>query len=160
MKEKKELSVATTSPLIAESLIRHTRSCRIELIGGKLQAHTTALHGPETLARIAELDVDWAVLSPLSMCIKKGACYFHQADADTSLLMQRHSKKSMMLCDSSKFGVPSRFSGQTTRGVDVFVTDDSGQLGFVEIENKLKNSRIFRALSKGTDTEEFILLDS
>ncbi|SDR34217.1 DeoR/GlpR family DNA-binding transcription regulator [Pseudovibrio sp. Tun.PSC04-5.I4] len=160
LKEKKELSVATTSPLIAESLVRHTRSCQIELIGGKLEAHTTALHGPETLARIAELEVDWAVVSPVSMCIQNGACYFHQADADTSLLMQRHSKKSMMLCDSSKFGVPSRFPGHTTHGVDVFITDNSGELGFAEIENKLTNSRIFRALSKGTDTEEFILLDS
>lgn len=160
LSHKKDLSIATTSPMIAENLIRHTRNCRIELIGGKLETHTTALHGEETLERIAELDVDWAVVSPISLCIQKGACYFHKADADTSMLMQKSAQQTMMLCDSSKFGVPSRYPAQTPESVDVFVTDSNSQLGYEEIKEHLKDARVFHAVSNDADSEDFILLDS
>ena len=160
LKEKKGLSVATTSPLIAESLVRHSRTCNVELIGGRLEAHTTALHGEETQARIKNLQVDWAILSPTSVCIQKGACYFHKVDADTSLLMQRSAKKAMMLGDHSKFGIPSRHSAQTPQGVDVFITDKSENSGFSEIAHHLKKARVFYAIAEDVDSEDFILLNS
>ncbi|KZL03141.1 MULTISPECIES: DeoR/GlpR family DNA-binding transcription regulator [unclassified Pseudovibrio] len=160
LKEKKNLSIATTSPLIAESLVRHSRTCSVELIGGRLEAHTTALHGEETQARIRDLKVDWTILSPTSMCIQKGACYFHKVDAETSLLMQRSAQKTMMLSDSSKLGVPSRYTAQTMQGVDVFITDNNGELGFAEVDHHLRKARVFHAISEDADSEDFILLNS
>ncbi len=160
LKEKKNLSIATTSPLIAESLVRHSRTCNVELIGGRLEAYTTALHGDETHARIRDLDADWSILSPTSICTRKGACYFHKVDAETSSLMQRSAKKTMMLSDSSKLGVPSRYSAQTIQGVDVFITDNNGELGFAEVSHHFEKTNVFHAIPEEADNEDYVLLNS
>ncbi len=160
LKEKRDLSITTPSPLIAESLVRHNSGLfSIELIGGRLGIHTTALYGEETLARLRDLEVDWAIMSPTSLCIEKGASYFHEVDAQISLMMQQSAQKTMMLCDSSKFGVPSRYSGQTERGVDVFITENHGEVGFSEIEHHLKNARVFRGVLEDTDGDEFTFFE-
>ncbi len=160
LKEKKGLSIATTSPMIAESFARHSQSSKVELIGGVLTSFTTALHGEETQARIRELDVDWAILSPSSICIEKGICYYHEVDAEISLVMQQQAKKSMLLCDSSKMGVPSRFSAQTALGPDAFVTDSGADLPMTEVGQHFANARVFYAILEETEGEDLFFLNS
>lgn len=160
LKEKRDLSIATPSPLIAESLVRHNSGLfSIELIGGRLGTQTTALYGEETLARIRDLKADWAITSPTSVCVENGASYFQEVDAQISLIMQQSARKTMMLCDSSKFGVPNRYSAQTERGVDVFITEDHEEIGFSEIEHHLKNARVFRGVLEDTDGDEFTFFE-
>ncbi|MDP1007270.1 DeoR/GlpR transcriptional regulator, partial [Klebsiella pneumoniae] len=63
--QREDLIVITNSLAAATALARHAGN-EVHLLGGRLETDVPATYGEQTVAEIGRLQVDWALVSPVS----------------------------------------------------------------------------------------------
>lgn len=77
----------------------------IHCLGGKLQDNTLSLTGSSTCKRIDELNAELAILSCRGFSISRGMTEASEDEAQIKRSMMASAKRTILLCDNSKFEV-------------------------------------------------------
>jgi len=72
--------------------------------GGRLRQHNMALIGSPTCHRIKEINADIAFISCRGLDLDKSITEASEEEAEVKRAMQSNARRSVLLCDSSKFG--------------------------------------------------------
>lgn len=154
------IRISTTSPLIAQSIVVQHRAAVVEVISGRLTSGNSNLHGTDALQRIGEIEADWAILSPVGLNADQGLAYYFREDARVCEAMNLHAKKTMVLADSFKLGVPSRFPFIPSKPVDLLVTDSGSSTELEAVCEALQPKEVLLADPDTEDVSELTLLDT
>ncbi|MDD7910189.1 MULTISPECIES: hypothetical protein [Pseudovibrio] len=154
------ISISTTSPLIAQSIVVQKHYIEVEVISGSLTPGNSNLHGPEAINRIEQIDADWSIISPVSLNAEQGLAYYFREDILVCEAMQRNGKKTMVIADSYKFGVPSRFSSNVPMEIDLLVTDAGSPAELDAVCKVLKPKEVLLADPETEERSELTLLDT
>jgi DeoR/GlpR family transcriptional regulator of sugar metabolism len=115
-------------PLFAELQRRHPR-LRVALHGGE-SLRTGSLVGPLALASLADVRVDWAVVSCLGVMEDEAAVYdAHPEEVAVKRAYLERARHRLLACDSSKFGVSGAYRFTSFAEFDLIVTEDGPRRG-------------------------------
>lgn len=115
--------IAGGLPLFAELQRRHPRM-RVALHGGE-PLRTGSLVGPLALASLAEVRVDWAVVSCLGVLEDEGALYdSHPEEVEVKRAYLERARHRLLVVDGSKFGLSGAYKFADLAAFDAVVTED------------------------------------
>jgi DeoR/GlpR family transcriptional regulator of sugar metabolism len=115
--------IAGGLPLYAELQRRHPQM-RVALHGGEA-LRTGSLVGPLALASLAEVRVDWAIVSCLGVVEDEGALYdSHPEEVEVKRAYLERARHRMLVVDCSKFGLSGAYKFTDLASFDVVVTEN------------------------------------
>lgn len=123
---KNQLTIITTSLMIAQEVMESSRH-RVFVLGGELRKGDFSLSGFLTLGGLNNFNADKAIIGAGGITVNSGITDYHPEEATVRSKMIEHSKYSIVVADSSKFGVTAMSSVCTLDRVGVIVTDDNLQ---------------------------------
>lgn len=129
--QREDLIVITNSLAAATALARHAGN-EVHLLGGRLETDVPATYGEQTVAEIGRLQVDWALVSPVSFDAVNGAMDYLWNEATVARAMLGRARQRVVLADSSKLGQASRVQICPAADVDVLVTDGEADPAVLE----------------------------
>lgn len=112
----------TNSLPIAATLSTRTQA-GVHLLGGTVRGVTQACVGAPVVAALAHLRVDVAFLGTNGLSAQHGLSTPDVDEAQVKQQMVASARRTVLLCDSSKFGVETTTSFAGLDDVDVLVTD-------------------------------------
>ena len=121
LKKKKSLTLITNSArAIAESL-----DCPHTLLstGGILKPNALALTGAAAGKMLENYFVDFAFISCKGIDLKKGVLESNEEEGAIKQLMIKQARRTILLCDHSKFGAPAFFKICDVNSLDGLITD-------------------------------------
>jgi len=107
------------------------------LLGGRYSDEVPATFCELTLANIRGFYVDYAVISPTAIHLEHGLTYYKLDECEVARAMVCRAKKTIVLADSSKFGVTSRVRLDDIGTAHVLVTNTGVAQGVL---NRLRAS--------------------
>ncbi|HXY40539.1 MAG TPA: DeoR/GlpR family DNA-binding transcription regulator [Vicinamibacteria bacterium] len=120
--------VAGGLPLFTELQRRHPRM-RVALHGGE-PLRTGSLVGPLAIASLAEVRVDWAVVSCLGVMEDEAAIYdAHPEEVQVKRAYLEHARRRLLAVDSSKFGVSGAYRFTSFDAFDAIVSEEGVRKG-------------------------------
>lgn len=119
---KKGITVITNSANLPP-LLSGTENTVLSL-GGEMRGSSMALVGLWTMNAINTVRVDVAILGSDGFSWRKGPCTPSYAEAEVKKAMMEHSKKTVVLSDSSKFQKSAIMEFCEWKDVDLLITDD------------------------------------
>ncbi|CAM3703960.1 DeoR/GlpR family DNA-binding transcription regulator [Roseateles saccharophilus] len=128
---QREGLIVITNSLDAAMVLACHRRHEVHLLGGRLEDDVPATYGEQTVAEIARLQVDWALVSPVGIDAANGAMDYLWHEATVARAMLGRARQRVVLADASKLGQASRVQICPPAEVDVLVTDggaDAAQL--------------------------------
>lgn len=100
-----ERHVVTGSLPLFTALVRQAPHLRVSLTGGEPHVRTGSLVGPLAIASLGDSRFDFAVMSCLSVMEDEGSVFVASAEeASVKRAYLEHARKTVLACDSSKFG--------------------------------------------------------
>jgi DeoR family fructose operon transcriptional repressor len=119
----RRVTLFTHSVPIAARLVAHP-GVDLHLLPGHVRATTQAAVGPATVAAIAALRVDVAIVGANGVSVEHGLSTPDPEEAATKRALVAAGRKVVVLADSTKVGLESTVSFAALRDADVLVTDD------------------------------------
>lgn len=119
---RRELTVVTTSPVIATTLLGR-RGHKVYLAGGELRAEIGAAVGPEALALIREFRADCAILSIGGIDPEAGLMDFDLDESRIARAMIEAAARTLVVADRTKHGTKARIRVCGLDAIDELVTD-------------------------------------
>ena len=115
--------IVITNSLEAATVLARQPGNEVRLLGGRIETDVPATYGEQTVAEIGRLQVDWALVSPVSFDAVNGAMDYLWNEATVARAMLSRARQRVVLADSSKLGQASRIQICPTVEIDVLVTD-------------------------------------
>ncbi len=134
LKLKKQITVVTNN-LSALSILMGSEYIQIVVPGGTVDKKEMALCGYNCLEEISSYSFDLSFLSINAFHTMQGFSDFRFQEIDIIKAMMKHSKQSVAVMDSNKFGKLSKKIFLSTKDIDLLITDD-------KIESAIKNQLI------------------
>lgn len=116
------LTVATNGLEILSILKGHA-GVRLVSCGGEMRTNYDEFTGPITLNSISQFYADTFFLSCRAISLKAGATETNSANAAIKKQFKKHSKRCILLCDSSKFDQEFFYRSLEFDEIDYLVTD-------------------------------------
>ena len=123
LSDKKDLIILTISLMIAKELTDFP-GCRVFVLGGELRQGELSVSGFLTQDNLNLFYADKAIIGAGGITIESGITDYHPEEASIRRLMIGRSKYSIVVCDSSKFGVTAMNSICPLDAIGVLVTDN------------------------------------
>ncbi|WP_341302111.1 DeoR/GlpR family DNA-binding transcription regulator [Lysinibacillus sp. FSL H8-0500] len=120
---KRNLTIVTNSLPIANEIIDFS-DFEVIIIGGQVRKNEKSLFGPLAYRGIEKIYVDKGFFGVSGVDIQAGFTNIHMGESEVSRLMIQHSKKNIVMADSSKFNIVSMNQIASIEQVDVLVTDE------------------------------------
>lgn len=120
---RREDLIVITNSLDAATVLARQPGNEVRLLGGRLETDVPATYGEQTVAEIGRLQVDWALVSPVSFDAVNGAMDYLWNEATVARAMLSRARQRVVLADSSKLGQVSRIQICPAVEVDVLVSD-------------------------------------
>ena len=121
LKKFKYLTVITNG-LNSALLLSKTTNANIFFLGGQISANSNSSIGCMALNNLNNFNADLAFFSASGIS-NDDICEHSIEQAAIKKLMIQKAKKSILLCDSSKFGTMSQTTFASFRDIDYFITD-------------------------------------
>lgn len=118
-----QIKVSTNSYAVASTIIGAENATEVHVIGGNLYADGQGSLGPIALAAVEGLEADWGVICPVGLSVDGELMYYVEEEAKFAQAIMASCKRTMVLCNSSKFGVPSRYVAGTCAQADMLIVD-------------------------------------
>lgn len=115
--------IVITNSLDAATALSRNAHHEVRLLGGRLETDVPATYGEQTVAEIGQLQVDWALVSPVGFDVVNGAMDYLWNEAAVARAMLGRARQRVVLADASKLGLASRIQICPAADVDVLVTD-------------------------------------
>ena len=119
--QRSRLTIVTNSLAAVAQLLDTDH--RLIVIGGEFRAISRTLVGPLTSDLIGAMHVDLAFLGTIGFCPEHGMTTTDPNEAFTKQQVLAHAAKTVLLADSSKFGVRSFARVGHAANIDVYVTE-------------------------------------
>lgn len=119
---RRDLTVVTTSPVIATTLLGRAGH-KVYLAGGELRPEIGAAVGPEALALIREFRADLAILSIGGIDAEGGLMDFDLDESRIARAMIEACARTLVVADRAKHGARARVRVCGLEAVDELVTD-------------------------------------
>ena len=116
------LTVMTNGARIAYAFADHPH-VKVYCSGGLLMHSLYSYHGTIAQRVLSGMHADLSFVSVKALDIGKGAFCANEEEAQVRHIMQQNSERSILLCNSKKFGRTSAFHLCALRDVDTIVTD-------------------------------------
>lgn len=123
LKGKANLKVLTTSAQIALDCMDELVSAQVFCTGGWMSSFARACTGESARQRIAEFHTDLLFFSARSISLENGITDVNEEDIYLKQQMMKGTRKSVFLCDSSKFDRTSYRLVCSVEDIDYLVTD-------------------------------------
>ena len=117
----------------------------VHQLGGQLDKDMPATYGEFTVAEIARLHVDLALISPTALCPQRGAMDYAWHEAGVARAMIAHARSCVLLADASKLGASSRMQVCAPAAVDILVTDGSADAEVLQALRDAGTGRVILA---------------
>ena len=133
---KDRLFVVTTAPNIALECIKNP-DITVYMTGGQLSSGNLSVSGINAISFLDQFNIDIAFMATSGVTMQNG---FTCGNFDESLIKKRVIEKAakvIMMMDSSKYGKSLPFTFATLSEIDVLVTDDNINGGFLEELGKI-----------------------
>ncbi|KZL18052.1 HTH-type transcriptional repressor GlcR [Pseudovibrio axinellae] len=155
----KNIRVSTNSYAVASTIIGAETAADIHVIGGNLYSEGQGALGPVALETVGELKADWGVICPVGVSVTGELMYYVEEEAKFARAVIASCKRLMVLCNSSKIGVPSRFVADPCARADLLVVDSG-------VESSTLNSLVAQGVKdvhvadvEAEASTEIVLLD-
>ncbi len=122
LQNRHELYVVTHSTAIAHMLSGRNNN-RVFLAGGELRATDGTAFGEDTLAFIKRFNVQYALLSVAAINVRSGFMLYDIQEADISGEAVKRAQMSIVVADSTKFGIRAPITIQSPQLIDMVVTE-------------------------------------
>lgn len=120
--DKKDITVITNSMMIAKDLADFP-SCRVYFLGGDVRKGELSTSGTLTNAAIMRFNADKAIIGAAGIALESGITDYNLEEAHVRAQMIERSKYSIVVADSSKFGVIAVDTVCMLDKVGVIITD-------------------------------------
>lgn len=117
-----DLYVVTNSIAVAHLLTARNNN-RVFLAGGELRAHDGGAFGKDALNFIKRFNLQYAIVSVAAINARSGFMLHDIEEADISDAAIARAQVSIVVADSSKFGIRVPITMQSAEKIDVLVTD-------------------------------------
>lgn len=131
LKLRKQITIVTNN-LSALSILTGSEYIDIVVPGGTVDKKELALCGYNCVEEISAYSFDLSFLAINALHPLKGFSDFRFQEIDIIKAMMKHSKQSIAVMDSNKFGKLSKKIFLSPKDIDLLITDD-------KIENSMKN---------------------
>ena len=124
------LTVVTTSPEVALALCEHER-CEVVMPGGRLNARTASLQGPEVLRLVESIRADLCVLGVCAISAEAGVTCAEFEEQAVKQAMVRQAGRTIAFATASKIGAVLPYRVADTRQLSQLFTtaeDDEAEL--------------------------------
>ena len=121
LSDRTGITIITNSFMIAKELAGSR--CRVFVLGGQLRGGELSLSGFLTSEALEHFNADKAIIGAGGITLDRGITDYHPEEAAVRRLMIEHSKYSIVVADSSKFGVVAMNAVSTLKEIGILVTD-------------------------------------
>ncbi|KZL25403.1 DeoR/GlpR family DNA-binding transcription regulator [Pseudovibrio sp. WM33] len=118
-----QIKVSTNSYAVASMMIGAETAADIHVIGGNLYTDGQGALGPIALGTVESLEADWGIICPVGLSTEGDLMYYVEEEAKFARAVMASCKRTMVLCNSSKIGVPSRFVANSCAQADMLIVD-------------------------------------
>lgn len=141
LKQKKSLTIITNSArAIADSLeMPHT----IISTGGILKPHALALTGDAAVKMLQNYYTDLAFISCKGIDMNKGVLESNEEEGAIKQIMIKHARRTILLCDHSKFEAPAFYKICEASAINCLITDLPPSAEWAEFFTKNKIDIIY-----------------
>ena len=133
LRERDGLTLITNDLLVAVRSAGHPTN-QLHVLGGALLNTVYTLVGPETVAGLAGLHVDWTLLGAEAVDVDAGITNINLIEVPIKRAMIAAAERTMLIADSSKFGRQALARVCSIGELSLVLTDDelpaSGRAGF------------------------------
>ena len=126
-----KLFVITTAPNIALECVKHA-DVSVFMTGGHLSSGNLSVSGVNAISFLDQINIDTAFMATSGVNVKNG---FTSGSYDESRIKMRAIEKAskvVMLMDSSKYGKSLPFTYASLSDINIMITDDKIDRGFLE----------------------------
>jgi DeoR/GlpR family transcriptional regulator of sugar metabolism len=142
LKDKKNLKVSTAGiPLAYElwNLSMRKKDLEVSVCGGLIRSNSSIYVGPHAIDFFNNINADIAFLSPVGVSVDKGISTATDLDAELMRSIIDCSKKTILICDSTKFGKYSYINVAPLTKFKEIITDKALDNDYY---NKIKDNDI------------------
>jgi DeoR/GlpR family transcriptional regulator of sugar metabolism len=142
LKDKKNLQVSTAGIPIADELWRlmsFKKDLVVSVSGGIVRSGSGIYIGPHAVSYFKSINVDKAFISAEGVSPERGITTVAQYDSELIKAMVESAKKTILICDSSKFGIDSYVNVIPMDKLDEIITDKNIATSMLE---KIKNTGV------------------
>ena len=119
-----DLTVVTNSLPVGDSMNSMPRADRTVILTGGIRTPSDALVGPVAVATLRSLHVDWLFLGVHGFDERAGFTTPNLVESETNRALIASARQTVVVADSTKWGVVGLSSMARLGEVDVLVTDD------------------------------------
>ncbi len=142
LKDKKNIKVSTAGIPIANELWNLSmvkKDLEVSVCGGVIRPNSSVYVGPHAVNYFKKINADIAFMSPVGISVEKGISTATDFDAELMKSIIDCSKKTILICDSTKFGKYSYINVAPLTAFAEIITDRSLSK---DHHNKIKDSGI------------------
>lgn len=121
---KKDLTILTNSLPIANELVDYS-DFQVVVMGGIIRKNEKSLFGPVANKGIEYFYVDTGFFGMGGIDLEAGYTNFHMGESEVSRNMMKHSKKTVVMADFSKFHTVAMNKVASLDEVDILITDEN-----------------------------------
>ncbi len=132
LSQVENIEVSTNSYAVASMIVGAGNASEIRVIGGNLYTDGQGAMGPIALRTVKQLDADWGIICPVGLSSSGELMYYVEDEADFARAVMKSCRRTMVLCNSSKIGVPSRFVANHCSQADMLVVDSGIEPSILE----------------------------
>jgi len=122
LQNHQDLYIVTNSITVAHMLTARNNN-RVFLAGGELRTLDGAAFGQDALSFIKRFNVQYAIMSVAAINARSGFMLYDIQEADISCAAIKQAQMSIVVADSSKFGIRAPITIQTPQECNILVTD-------------------------------------
>ncbi len=124
LRQVPDLTVVTNSLPVGDSMNSTPRADRTVILTGGIRTPSDALVGPVAVATLRSLHVDWLFLGVHGFDERAGFTTPNLVECETNRALIASARQTVVVADSTKWGVVGLSSMARLGEVDVLVTDD------------------------------------
>jgi len=139
----RNLTIITNAINIATLFIESIKGFRVILAGGIPKRGFYECVGEMTHKIIKNFNIDKFFVGTNGISLEGGISFFDLEEAEVSRTMQKHSKKTYLMVDHTKFGLTQKVRALEFEDINLIITDKiPKEIGDIEREFKKKNIKI------------------
>ncbi len=136
------LKILTTSAYTALDCLEHLQA-QVYCTGGWMSTYSRGFYGESARSRIDEFYTDFAFFSVRGISFERGIADVNEEDVYLKQAMMKNCRKSVLLCDSKKFGVISYRTVCNFNEIDYLITDKRPDDAWMSMLEKYKVQVIY-----------------
>ena len=133
--EHRNLKILTTSAQIALDCLDHLPA-QIYCTGGWMSTYSRGFYGESARSRIEEFYTDFSFFSVRGISFERGIADVNEDDVFMKQTILKNCRKSVLLCDHTKFGLTSYRTVCDFSKIDYLITDKQPEDAWMELLEK------------------------